>query len=365
MLQILHAADFHLDAPFAGLPPEQAALRRREQRDLLARFAETARSRGADLVLLSGDLLDGPGLYAETASALVRALGDTGCPVFFSPGNHDFWSGRSPCAAVDWPDNVHIFTSETPEAVSLPALNCAVYGAAFTGPVRDSSPLAGFSCPRDGQIRLGVFHGDVDGAGRYAPIARSEIAGSGLTYLALGHIHAASGLQKSGDTYWAYPGCPEGRGFDETGDKGALWVTVDGEQVRAEFVPLAGRRYEILTVDLSGTDTSLDALKAAIPPGASRDIYRILLSGESDVSGPDLASLRELAERSFFRVEVRDRTRLRRDLWTRSGEDTLTGLFLRQLQAKMEDADEETASLCQLAARFGLAALEHREEPSL
>ncbi|MPN62807.1 hypothetical protein SDC9_210560 [bioreactor metagenome] len=115
-------------------------------------------------------------------------------------------------------------------------------------------------------------------------------------------------------------------------------------------------------MDLSGADTPLDALKAAIPPGASRDIYRILLSGESDVSGPDLASLRELAEQSFFRAEVRDRTRLRRDLWARSGEDTLTGLFLRQLQAKMEDADEEAASLCQLAARFGLAALENGED---
>jgi DNA repair exonuclease SbcCD nuclease subunit len=365
MLHILHAADFHLDAPFASLPPEQAAIRRGEQRDLLARFAEAARSRGADLVLLSGDLLDGPNLYAETASALVRALGDTGCPVFLSPGNHDFWSGRSPCATLNWPDNVHIFTSESPEAISLPALNCTVYGAAFTSPTRETSPLAGFSCPRNGQIQLGVFHGDVDGVGRYAPITREEIAASGLTYLALGHIHTASGLQKAGNTFWSYSGCPEGRGFDESGDKGAVWVTVDGDQVQSEFIPLAGRRYEILTVDLSGADTPLDALRAALPPDGSRDIYRILLTGESDAAGPDLAPLRELAERSFFRAEVRDRTRLRRDLWARAKEDTLTGLFLRQLQAKMKNADEETAALCQLAARFGLAALEHSEEPSL
>ena len=31
MLKIIHGADFHLDAPFAALPPEQAAQRRAEQ----------------------------------------------------------------------------------------------------------------------------------------------------------------------------------------------------------------------------------------------------------------------------------------------------------------------------------------------
>ena len=32
MLKIIHGADFHLDAPFAALSPEQAAQRRAEQR---------------------------------------------------------------------------------------------------------------------------------------------------------------------------------------------------------------------------------------------------------------------------------------------------------------------------------------------
>ena len=102
-IQILHAADFHLDAPFASLNAEQAAERRGEQRELLARLAELARSRGADLVLLSGDLFDGGELYAETGQALVRTLGQTGCPVFIAPGNHDFYSARSPYARPGQP----------------------------------------------------------------------------------------------------------------------------------------------------------------------------------------------------------------------------------------------------------------------
>ena len=30
MLKLIHASDFHLDSPFSGLGPEQAALRRWE-----------------------------------------------------------------------------------------------------------------------------------------------------------------------------------------------------------------------------------------------------------------------------------------------------------------------------------------------
>ena len=58
----------------------------------------------------------------------------------------------------------------------------------------------------------------------YGPISPGDIAASRLDYLALGHIHQASGLQREGSTYWAYPGCPEGRGFDELREKKALYV---------------------------------------------------------------------------------------------------------------------------------------------
>lgn len=360
MLHILHAADLHLDAPFAALAPEQAAARRGEQRTLLTRLADAARSRRADLVLLSGDLLDGGAAYAETASALARALAETDCPVLIAPGNHDFWSPRGPYASLPWPDNVHIFSSPNLTAADFPALNCAVWGAAFTAQYRDDSPLTGFRAPDDGRIHLGILHGDADGKSRYAPIPTEDIAASGLTYLALGHVHAASGLQQAGGTRWAYPGCPEGRGFDELGDKGALWLTVDEDRVTAEFLPLALRRYEILEVDVSGDPEA--ALRAALPRTAQNDSYRVLLTGESGVAGIDLKPLYALAAPYFYSLDLRDRTRVRRDLWDRAAEDTLTGLFLRSLRDRLKDADEGERSRIEDAARFGLAALENGED---
>ena len=43
MPKIIHAADFHLDSAFGGLPVEKARERRRESRDLLRRLADLAR----------------------------------------------------------------------------------------------------------------------------------------------------------------------------------------------------------------------------------------------------------------------------------------------------------------------------------
>ena len=84
MIKFLHAADLHLDAPFAALSPEQATARRQEQRALLTELAEAANAHDCDLVLLAGDLFDSAGTSDETLLALRRALASIHAPVFIS-----------------------------------------------------------------------------------------------------------------------------------------------------------------------------------------------------------------------------------------------------------------------------------------
>ena len=361
MLKLIHAADLHLDSPFAGLAPEQAARRREEQRALPEKLADLAREEGAELVLLSGDVLDGDRVYRETAQTLAAALGRIPCPVFLAPGNHDPYTARSLYAQPIWPENVHIFTSPTPERVDLPGTDCAVWGAAFTREKPDRSPLAGFRAPEDGKTHIMTLHANVGGTD-YGPITAEDIARSGLAYLALGHVHQASGLQRAGGTYWAYPGCPEGRGFDETGEKGALAVTVDENGVTAEFRPLCLRRYEVAEVDLTDRPDALAAAEAALPARTERDVYRLILKGQYAMGPGEAEAVRRALEGRFYALEVRDNTRMPRDLWARAGEDSLTGLFLRAMQARLEGREEDAAA--QLAARYGLAALEHGEDVS-
>lgn len=357
MIKIIHGADFHLDSPFSGLTPERAAQRRGEQRELLDALAGLAREKGADLVLLAGDLLDSEHVYRETAQALRAALAAIPCPVLISPGNHDFYSSRSVWAALDWPDNVHIFTSAALEAVELPG--CTIWGRAFTDSHQDTCPLEGLAVPDDGRVHIACLHGEVDGAGGYGPISAADIAASGLDYLALGHVHQGSGLQKAGNTFWAYPGCPEGRGFDELGEKGVLYVEAEPGKVTARFVPLARRRYEIISVDITLGVDILSAVRAALPENRENLICRIILTGEGGT--PNLAALERALSPEFYGLTLIDRTRLPQDLWARREGDALTGLFLRTMWDKCQG--EPDNPLWQLAARYGLAALEGGEEP--
>ena len=374
-MKLLHAADFHLDSPLSGLSPDKSAQRRRELRKVPARLAELARSEGVDLVLLPGDLLDGDRVHPETLHALVQALEEMAVPVFIAPGNHDWYHDRSPYAVNQWPDNVYIFTRPEMQAIPLPSLNCVVHGCAFTAPRREDDPLAGFFTPDDGRTHILCLHGEVGAAGNYAPISPKSLENSGAAYAALGHVHAA-GNGRAGGTLWAYPGCPEGRGFDELGPKGALIVSFnepvqltvaspDGpamapadlgiQPVAAKFVPVCQRQYRIESVNVKDFTFLLSQ-------GESPDLVRFLLTGESRFA-PDLTALTAQAAPRFFHVELRDRTTLPTDLWARESEDSLTGLFLREMRTRLDGtAGEEEKDKLLLAVRFGLAALEGGED---
>ncbi len=358
MLTLLHAADFHLDSPFRALPPQEAQRRRQGQREALDALRDLALEHRADLVLLPGDLFDSQETYPETLEALARVLGELPCPVVIAPGNHDYYDPKSPYATGAWPDNVHIFQSEAVTSFSFPDLGVTVYGCAFTGPFRETDPLAGFRAPDDGTLAIGCLHGDVGKRSRYAPIAPESLAKSGLAYAALGHVHAFE-AHADEPTPWAYSGCLQGRGFDELGDKGALLIRLEKGQVGGKLLPLPGPRYWELSAP-AGDDPA--AAAAAALERVGRDGYvRLTLTGEAEPF--DLPALRAQLEPLCRVLELRDETVPPLDPWARLEEESLTGYFLREMKSRLDAAGDEDKDLLLAALRCGLAALEGRETP--
>lgn len=362
MIKFLHAADLHLDSPFDALPDALAAQRRSEQRGLLLRLAELCESEKPDIVLLAGDLLDSEHAYHETTELLQEVFSRIKADIFIAPGNHDYWSPRCPWSYMSLPENVHVFKSPVISPVRLHG--CVVWGAGWQD---KSCPglLSGFSVPAEhaSSINLMVMHGEVASQSAYNPLSEKDIAESGLDYLALGHIHRASGLKRSGDSHYAWPGCTEGRGFDECGEKGLYIGELGKGQCRLRFVPLGGRKYEVLEVNVEKSRDAAGTILGKLPEGAGRDIYRVILRGEVDAP-PNLAAIEAQIAPRFFGLQLRDGTSLRRDIWAQAQEDTLKGLFLRRMKSRLDAArTEEELEKLMFAARCGLAALENREEP--
>ena len=361
MIKILHAADLHLDSPFVALAPEQASQRREEQRQMIRRLGQECEARDCQLLLLAGDLFDSDRVYRDTAELLCQTLGGLKARVFIAPGNHDPWSPLSPYATLPWPENVHIFRSRRVEAVTLEELKLTVYGAAFTEP-REPGLLEDFTAPEDGNARIMVIHGTLgDPSSVYNPISDETVEASGLDYLALGHVHRQE-LRRIGRTLAANPGCAMGRGFDETGEKGALYVELEEDGCTAVPVGLGGRVYQTLSVCVG--DDALASVEAALPADTERDIYRITLTG--NCPAPDLDALRAALAPRFYALELKDATLPPLELWQDAGEDSLKGEFLRQLKLCYDgDESEEARRLVAHAARIGLALMEGREVPEL
>ena len=360
-IKILHAADLHMDSPFEGLDPVRSAQRRREQRELFSTLPDLIKREGVQLVLLAGDLFDSGLCYYETSQSLPEVLEAMQVRVFIAPGNHDYYASSSPWSSISFPKNVTVFRSTAIQSVTLPDLGCRVWGAAFNAP-RCGGLLGGFTAPKSKLIELMVLHGDITPGSPYGLVTEGEIAVSGLDYLALGHLHGYSGLRRSGNTFWAYPGCMEGRGFDETGRKGVILADVEKGSVDLRFVPMGGREYARREVSLTSETDVLSALSAAITPEDGRSILRLILTGEHAGRIDTAALAGELGER-VFHLELRDNTREPRDLWDGIDDDSLRGIFLRRMRTRYDRAiTEEEKRTVELAVRYALDALENRED---
>jgi DNA repair exonuclease SbcCD nuclease subunit len=228
----------HLDSAFESLPAEAAEARREGQRQLLYKIAGLAEETGAKAILLAGDVFDSDAVSQKTQEAFQKAFGSIGIPVFVAPGNHDPYTPSSVWARVALPENVHVFKTEVFECVELDGIR--IWGAGFES-IFASGLLGGFSAPSepDGYDVM-VLHGDLcSGISDYNAVSRSQIAKSGMDYIALGHIHSRTTIQTEGKTAFAYCGWPPRPRYDELGKMGVYLVALTDSGVSANLSHLA------------------------------------------------------------------------------------------------------------------------------
>lgn len=346
MIKILHSADWHLDSPL-----QMDAALRSELQTIPEKITALCQKERCDLVLLAGDLFDGPAAPA-TVQTLKKCLAAMEVPVFITPGNHDYVGAGSPWLTEVFPENVHIFTQNTITSVALPQLDLRVYGAGFIS-MDCEALLQSFSAEQEARYAIGILHGDpTQTSSPYCPITAAQVQSSNLDYLALGHIHKG-GSFRAGKTLCAWPGCPMGRGYDEEGEKGALIISLD-DTVNARFVPLDTPRFYDLEIEAG--DDAAGALNKVLPPVGNRDFYRITFVGTSEPLDLEL-----LKREDFPNLVLRDKTTLPVDLWSNAGEDSFEGLYFGKLKKALELADEDAARQIRLAAKISKQILEGQE----
>lgn len=355
MAKIIHTGDIHLDSPFAALVPDAARARRAALRELVSKIIDIANAESADAIIFAGDLFDAYPIRPETAESLLRDFKRAKMPVFISPGNHDPYTAESPYRTLEFPENVHIFTSTELAPIELPEAKLRIFGAAYTSEVYDERILEDFKVPSDDYINIISLHSNLYTEG-YSPVSAEEIGETGADYVALAHVHKPTEILKSKNTYYAYCGCLEARDFGEQYDTGFYIGEVTKGSVNLERRRISDILYRETTVD---TEKHPDIL-SALPAPKGREHLRLTLVGECE--SPDIDKLYEKLSPRYFELAITDRTTPPRDIWQGLEEDTLRGVFLRKMKAQLDEceSDEERKKIL-LAAKFGINAIENRD----
>jgi DNA repair exonuclease SbcCD nuclease subunit len=365
VVKIFHMADAHLDAPFSISSPSESEMRRIQLRGAFSSAVLYAKSEKVDIFLISGDFFDARFVTKDTVETVIREFASfPQCKFFISPGNHDPYNDASVYKNIVFPENVHIF-SGSKEAVRISELGVAVYGVGFTGAEYISSPVVGYGKLDREQINILVCHGDIGGS-KHGPVSVNEIASSGFDYIALGHIHKGTDVLKAGETYYAYPGCLQGRSYDETGHGGAFCGLVGKRNVQLEKKSFSKKHYEWIYCDISEAENkshAVEILRGEIRKFDSDTSLRITLTGT--VKTPIIILDKDFGESNAlpYRIEIEDKTVLLPDFTAIEQENTLKGMFYKRVCSKIQFATGEEKKMLEEALKLGLASLDGRDIP--
>jgi DNA repair protein SbcD/Mre11 len=263
-LKFIHCSDLHLDSPLDGLERyEGAPLEelRGATRQALANLVRLAVDREVDFVVIAGDVFDGDWRDMNTGlcfGAALSELGRAGIEVLVKRGNHDAASEIS--RSLPLPSNVREFPWREAGTFRIERLKVAVHGRSFGDRAAAEDFVAGYPAAVPGWFNIGVLHTSLGGYAShdpYAPTSLDVLRGKGYDYWALGHVHNREVLSAARPRI-VYCGNLQGRHAAETGPKGCELVTVDGDRIDAEFVPLDVVRWHRLALSIDGLETEAE-----------------------------------------------------------------------------------------------------------
>lgn len=364
-VKILHCADIHIGAALSYLG-DTAAQRRYETLLTFERIIDTAVTEGVQIIAAAGDIFDSNGAEDSFVNAVFDKIAWVPeIKVVLALGNHDPLSADSPFNNPKLPQNLFVLGTKD-DCITFDDLKTRVYGRSFEDVYLKGEERFSVTPPEDGCVNLMVLHGELrsDLNSNYNSVTAGFIKSSGMDYIALGHIHKRTEPQKIGDTYYAYCGCPEGQGFDETDEKGVYIGQIGRGLCDLRFVPMSKRRHICEKIDVTGINSSAEISTAAVTllrekygEQYGENLYKIELTGSiSEDFNLNLTEILSRVSEKVYYAKIKDRTELSVDTEKLAGEISLKGLFVKNMLERINSANEEEREALENALKLGLRA---------
>ena len=395
MVRLIHTADLHLDAAFSSrFSKEEAEERRRNLLLAWNKLLNYGIEKKVQAILISGDLFDSPVVSRSTMEIFLSSIRkNPEISFFYLRGNHD--TKNTFRFQENLPKNLFLFSKEGKKYRLKDKL--VLLGQEFYGTERKiefseellSSPESKDAVQsiwdlKEEDCNILMLHGALreGGLSRTASETKSasdtEISADSqvfsmeegtevqteqgislkllskypIHYLALGHIHRRE-EGKYGSFHYIYPGCLQGRGFDEEGEKGFYYLEIEEEtkEIKSEFIPLKEGEFRVIELFLIEEDGTLDTeekiRESLKKEGAeAKDSLRIILKGEKRAEEErNLRYLEKQLEGEYAYIEIKDETKLTLRKEEFIHEKGLKGEFLRMVSESESLSEEEKEKL--------------------
>lgn len=397
MVKLIHTADLHLDSAFRSrFTKEEAENRRQKQlmawKELLS-FAVEKKVQG---ILIAGDLFDSPVVSHGTMDFFLSTISEhPEISFFYLRGNHD--TENTFRYQENLPKNLFLFSERGKKYrlndrlllagveygtrdISFGENEGATQGAgqaaeqgigqenahgaeALSKSESESEEESKFLKLKEEDCNILLLHGALyqgtpkgDSFQGEEGIFLKNLEKLPLSYIALGHIHKGGEGRLNNGALWAYPGCLQGRGFDEEGERGFLYLKVEEEkkEIRKEFIPIKQGEFRILEIELledEGTLVCLKKIEAEMEKAgiSKEDSLRIILKGKKGLEQErNLRYLQLQLQDSVFFLEIQDESELSWNREEAMKEKSLKGEFLRVLAAADNLSKEEQEEIIAL-----------------
>ncbi len=348
---MIHIADLHLDSRMeTNLERSKAQKRRKELVTAFEKVVTYAQQNAVRVVIIAGDLFD----HQKVTQNTVQTVADIMCAApdvdfLLLPGNHD---SNNPFETLETlPENLKFFSDSWTyyeyDNVTIAGICLTDYN---TNIISSSLSLL----PQ--RYNIAVMHGDIS-----SDIRLSALRGKNIDYLALGHIHEHSSGELDARGKYAYCGCLESRGFDESGKKG--FCLLDTDKNSFEFITgLSIRTMFEIEVNITGLVGYADiraAVERALEKNGAQecDMVKIIFTGNYTLdTNKDLNQLLTYLQNRFFFARIRDNSTMQISADDYKNDISLKGEFVRSvLSSELSEEEKQQVIL------YGIRALRGEE----
>ena len=343
-MRIIHTADIHLDSKMeTNLNGEKAKQRKSEILETFKKMVSYAVQNDVAAILISGDLFDTRIVSGTVRKVIETVISDNpGIVFYYLKGNHDEDSFLAGMEKI--PDNLKMF-SDTWTKYKL-SEGIEISGVELSS--QNSNIIYDMLYLNEDMINIVMLHGQestYNTKDKTEVIALSSLRNKGIDYLALGHVHGYKFDKLDERGMYCYPGCLEGRGFDECGEHGFVMLEIDErkKKITHRFVPFASRTLYEVEVDISDMSSSIEVEKTV------EERLKIVLKGNVEMDSEiNTDYLTHHFAQDYYFVKVKNETEIKVDYDSYEMDASLKGEYVRCIKNDMSLSESEKARLIKM-----------------